>query len=108
MRGSVVESTSNKYIKKFAKGIWKNIMAGDKKFRITKELEKIKSSDFNELIEGGLAVESINGLPNNIKIQRNIVYCLGGVCFHEYGNLMEFDPDALYTGDQVINYRDVI
>ncbi len=30
------ESASNKYIKKFAKGLWKNLMAGDKKFRITK------------------------------------------------------------------------
>lgn len=36
LRGSVVESASNKYIKKFAKGIWKNLVAGDKKFRATK------------------------------------------------------------------------
>lgn len=41
------ESASNKYIKKFAKGLWKNLMAGDKKFRITKELERIKGSDFS-------------------------------------------------------------
>lgn len=36
LRGSVVESSSNKYLKKFAKGIWKNIVSGDKKFRISK------------------------------------------------------------------------
>ena len=35
-KGSAPESASNKYIKKFAKGIWKNLMVGDKKFRITK------------------------------------------------------------------------
>lgn len=37
-KGTTPESASNKYIKKFAKGIWKNLIAGDKKFRITKEL----------------------------------------------------------------------
>lgn len=71
-------------------------------------MEKIKGTDFSELIEGGLAVESIGAIPNNIKIQRNIVYCLGGACFHEYANLMEFSPDALYSGDQLISYREVI
>lgn len=32
----MIESAHNKYLKKFAKGIWKNLVAGDKKFRITK------------------------------------------------------------------------
>lgn len=36
LRGSVEERASNKYIKKFAKGIWKNLMAADKKFLLTK------------------------------------------------------------------------
>ena len=36
LAGTPVMSASNKYIKKFAKGIWKNLISGDKKFLITK------------------------------------------------------------------------
>jgi hypothetical protein len=43
------ESAHNKYIKKFAKGIWKNLMPGDRKFRVTKELERVRSSSLEEL-----------------------------------------------------------
>lgn len=107
-KGMVPESASNKYIKKFAKGIWKNLMAGEKKFRITKELERIKGSDFSELIESGLAVEGINSLPANLKVQRTIVHSLGGACFHEYANLLEFNPDTIYSSDQLISFRDVL
>ena len=57
-------------------------MADDKKFSLTKELERVKSADFSEIIDAGLAVECVGGLPKNIKVSRNIVYALGGVCFH--------------------------
>lgn len=36
LAGTPVMSASNKYIKKFAKGIWKNFISGDSKFLITK------------------------------------------------------------------------
>lgn len=56
LKGVVEQSAPNKYLKKFAKGIWKNLVADDKKFMIVKELEKVRNADFSELIEAGLAV----------------------------------------------------
>jgi hypothetical protein len=87
LRGSVGESTHNKYFKKLTKEIKNFIAVENKKFRVTRELEKIKEADFGELTESGLTVESVHARPNNIKIQRYIMHCLGGACFHEYGNI---------------------
>lgn len=104
----VEQSATNKYIKKFAKGIWKSLVADDKKFNLGKELERVKNAEFSEMIDAGLAVECVGGLPKNIRISRNIVFVLGGICFHEYGNLIENDPECIYSGDKMISYRDLL
>ena len=57
LRGVVEQSATNKYLKKFAKGIWKNWVSDDKKFTLTKQLERIKNADFSEIIEAGRTVE---------------------------------------------------
>ena len=59
LKGVVAESATNKYFKKFAKGILKNLVADDEKFNITKEVEKINKADFAEMVDAGLAVECI-------------------------------------------------
>ena len=43
-----------------------------------------------------------------MKITQNIVYVVGGLCFHEYANLAEIDSEAIYCGDKLINFRDFI
>lgn len=49
MKESTGMNTSGKYIKKFAKGLWTNLVASEKKFPLTKDIEKIKKCEFAEL-----------------------------------------------------------
>ena len=86
----------------------KNLVADDEKFNLTKEVEKINKADFVEMVDAGLAVECIGQLPNNIKISRSVVYCLGGVCFHEYANIIKNDPDCIYCGDKMVSFRNIL
>ncbi len=51
---------------------------------------------------------SVREIPQNPKIEYSLIYCIGGVCFNEYANLAEFDPNVIYTGDKFINYREFI
>lgn len=39
-------TSSGKYIKKFAKGLWTNLVASEKKFPLTKDIQKIKKCEF--------------------------------------------------------------
>jgi hypothetical protein len=106
--GSGGVSTSGKYLKKLAKGLWTNLVAAERKFPLSKDIEKIKKSEFSELRDIGLTVESLYPLPPNLRIAQTIAYCFGGMCFHEYSNVIEHHPDIIYTGTGLINFSSVI
>ena len=105
--GSGGQNTS-KYIKKLAKGLWTNLVSTEKKFPLTKDIEKIKKCEFAELKEAGLVVDGVGQIPQNVRIGQTIAYCLGGVCFHEYSNINEYNPDIIYSGSEIVNATDLI
>ena len=86
------QTASGRYIKKFAKGLWSNLVSGETKFPLTKDLEKIKKCEFNELREAGLAIDCLEEIPKNVRVNQIVAYCMGGICFHEYENIYENDP----------------
>lgn len=50
----------SKYIKKIAKGFWKNLINEEKKFLLVKYLEKIKDLSEKNLNELGLKMATLN------------------------------------------------
>ena len=83
-------------------------MNEEKKYLVLKYLEKTKDLSERNLSEIGLRMTSVREIPQNPKIEYSVVYCIGGVCFNEYANLSEFEPNVIYTGDKFINYREFI
>ena len=54
------QMAGSKYIKKIAKGFWKNLINEEKKFLLVKYLEKIKDSSEKNLNELGLKMATLN------------------------------------------------
>lgn len=56
---------SSKYIKKLAKGIWKNLVNEEKKFLLIKYLEKIRDLSDKNLNDLGLKLDTLSEIPLN-------------------------------------------
>ncbi len=87
MKNESQGNANSKYIKRLAKGLWKNLVNEEKKYLVVKYLEKTKDLSERNLSEIGLRITSVREIPQNPKIEYSVVYCIGGVCFNEYANL---------------------